>query len=185
MPDLGPNQRGEAFGGLIEHQQAGVGHERAANRQHLLLATGEVGPQVTASLLQARKQRIDPLQGPGLRAAQPVVRRGDQVLVHREVGKHLSLLRHQANAQAGDLVGGQPGDVLAGKHNAPATGRPDAHDGTHGGGFTHAIAPQHGHELTFGNRQAHPKQGLGVTVEGLQLLHLQQRRHAGSSSSPR
>ena len=40
-PDLGADQRRQAFGRLVEDQQPRIGHQRAADRQHLLLAAGE------------------------------------------------------------------------------------------------------------------------------------------------
>ena len=39
---ISADQRGQAFGRLIEDQQARVGHQRTADRQHLLLAAGEL-----------------------------------------------------------------------------------------------------------------------------------------------
>src|SRR5262245_31258561 len=45
-PDLGADQRRQSFRGLVEDEQAGIGHERAAQGQHLLLATRELAPHV-------------------------------------------------------------------------------------------------------------------------------------------
>src|SRR5690242_9090264 len=36
-PNLLPDQRSKALGGLVEDQQAGIGHQGAADGQHLLL----------------------------------------------------------------------------------------------------------------------------------------------------
>ena len=55
---------------LVDHQQLGPGHERAAERQHLLLAAGEVAGHLVAALLEDREQ----LEDLGLRAASTCVR---------------------------------------------------------------------------------------------------------------
>src|SRR4051812_13612433 len=41
-PDLLAYDRREALGRLVEDEEARIGHERAADRQHLLLAAGEL-----------------------------------------------------------------------------------------------------------------------------------------------
>ena len=54
--------------------------KRPANRQHLLLATGELIAAVGAALLQAREEGVDPLDVPaGL--AETAGGRGDQILL--------------------------------------------------------------------------------------------------------
>ena len=41
LPDLRDDQRREAEKRLVEEQQARLAHQRAADRQHLLLAAGQ------------------------------------------------------------------------------------------------------------------------------------------------
>src|SRR5262249_52149618 len=40
-PDLGPDEWSQPLGGLVQDKEARVGHERAPDREHLLLAAGE------------------------------------------------------------------------------------------------------------------------------------------------
>src|SRR5881409_1342891 len=40
-PDLGADEWCQAFGGLVENEQARIGHQRASDREHLLLAARE------------------------------------------------------------------------------------------------------------------------------------------------
>ena len=49
----------QPFRGLVEQQERRVGHERASDRQHLLLAAGELVAHVGAPLPQAGKHRVD------------------------------------------------------------------------------------------------------------------------------
>src|SRR5262245_32265275 len=57
------NQEGrETERRLVEEQQAGAAHQRAGNREHLLLATGERTAALVQTLTQARKQVEDACQ---------------------------------------------------------------------------------------------------------------------------
>src|SRR5450631_2391505 len=64
LPDLRPDQRRKPLGRLVEYQQARVGHQRASDGKHLLLATRQIGPKVALPLLEPRKQFIDALERP-------------------------------------------------------------------------------------------------------------------------
>ena len=48
-------ERGEAEGRLVEHQELGLRHERAANGQHLLLAAAQGAGNLLFAFLQAWK----------------------------------------------------------------------------------------------------------------------------------
>ncbi len=59
-PDCVENhQRREAERGFVQHQQARAAHQRAADRQHLLLAAGQGAAALGHALLEPRKQRED------------------------------------------------------------------------------------------------------------------------------
>src|SRR5262245_14989733 len=73
------DDRRQAFQRLVEQQQRRVGHESAGDRQHLLLASGELIAHVGTSLGEARKHTID---GPQVPAARP--RSHGEVLLDRQ-----------------------------------------------------------------------------------------------------
>lgn len=56
------DQRRQALGGLVQHDQLGVGHSRPADGQHLLSAVRELRSQVRQTLLQAREGLHDALE---------------------------------------------------------------------------------------------------------------------------
>ena len=56
VPDLRPDERREAFGRLVEDQHARVGQQRARDREHLLLAAGELVAAIAQALAEPRKQ---------------------------------------------------------------------------------------------------------------------------------
>src|SRR3546814_6591756 len=63
-PDLAADDRRQALGRLVEDQQARVGHEGAADGQHLLLAAGERAGDLSGALAEAREERRDALHVP-------------------------------------------------------------------------------------------------------------------------
>ena len=77
-PDLLGDQRRQPLGRLVDEDQVGVGHQRAADRQHLLLAAGELVAAVAAPLGEAREQRENPLQRPPAPPVAPGRRRHDR-----------------------------------------------------------------------------------------------------------
>ena len=53
VEDLLHQNGSQAHGGLVQHQQLGVGHQGAAHGQHLLLAAGKGTGHLLAPFLQA------------------------------------------------------------------------------------------------------------------------------------
>src|SRR5438093_647311 len=78
-PDLGTNERRESFGRLVENEQARVGHQRAADREHLLLAARERAAEAARARREPRKQLEDGLDPPRRSAAGPVSGRAPEV----------------------------------------------------------------------------------------------------------
>ena len=87
--------RREAEGGFVEHQQARASHERAPDREHLLLAAAHRAGELVAPLFETREQ-AEHLAHPRL----ALVPRGEvtaelEVLAHRHLREELPPLRHQ------------------------------------------------------------------------------------------
>ena len=118
-----PDQRREAFGRFIQDQQFRVGHQRAADREHLLLAAGELVAHVAAALGEPRKQRMDFLQRPGIGRIEAVGGGGDEIFAHGEVRENLPALGHEADAELGDAVGRQLAHLGAAQSGSRRRGR--------------------------------------------------------------
>src|SRR5262247_4514108 len=58
-PDLGAHERREPFGGLVEDEQARVRHQRATDREHLLLAAGERAAEASRARRELGEQLED------------------------------------------------------------------------------------------------------------------------------
>ena len=96
--------RRQAFGRLVDDDQVGVAHQRAAQRQHLLLAARQHAGLGVLALLQAREHAVHVVEGPAAALARALLAE-QQVLVHRELGEDVAVLGHVADAQVRDLVG--------------------------------------------------------------------------------
>ena len=109
--DLRDDHRREALGRLVHHQQARIGEQRARDREHLLLAAGELPAAIVACARRAagRCRRCARWSRRRLRAL------GDhaQVLVDGERAPQPPALRHVADAEPGDLRRVEPRQLVA------------------------------------------------------------------------
>src|SRR6266571_2417402 len=90
LADLLDDDRGEALGRLVEQEEPRAGPQDAADRQHLLLAAGELGALAAQALLDVREQVVDALER---EPARPHLRRQQQVLLDIEAREDPALLR--------------------------------------------------------------------------------------------
>ena len=65
-PDLLADERREALGRFVQDQQARVGRQRAADREHLLLAAGELATHVVGANRERREDGEQALDAPRL-----------------------------------------------------------------------------------------------------------------------
>ena len=82
LDHLVDDDRRQPFGRLIHDQEPGIEQQRAADRQHLLLAARELAAAVPAALGQAREKLIDARHRPRPLGARPLHQA--QMLVDRE-----------------------------------------------------------------------------------------------------
>src|SRR5262249_17778472 len=123
QPFLDADRR-QAFQRFVEQHDPRVEHQRAPNREHLLLAAGQLIAEVLPAFGEPWKQGVDFFDGP---AARP--RHRGEVLLDRERFENVALLRHPADAGLGALVGPQLGDVGAVQRDAAAEIAGDANNG--------------------------------------------------------
>ena len=62
--ELRDNERGEALGRLVHHEQARIAQQRPGDSEHLLLAAGELGAAARAPLGELRKGVVDAIDRP-------------------------------------------------------------------------------------------------------------------------
>src|ERR1700687_4489877 len=73
-PDFGADQRCQALGCLVEDQKTRVRHQRASNRQHLLLAARQLAAHAAGALAESRKEIVHLGERPGIPGGQGVGR---------------------------------------------------------------------------------------------------------------
>ena len=143
------DDRREPFERLVEQHDARIEDQRAGDRQHLLLAAGELVAEIAAALGQPREQRVDLVERPRSRP-----RDRGHVLLDRERPEDVALLRHPADAGMRALVRAQPGDVAAVEPDGAAEMAGDADDRVDQRGLAHAVAAEQRQRLAFGDLEA-------------------------------
>ena len=101
------HHRREAERGLVEHEQCRPGHERAADREHLLLAAGQLPGELLLPLVEDGED-LEHARGvlPDAGASLPDKSTEFEVLEHRHVRPDLALLGAMGDAEPDDQVGG-------------------------------------------------------------------------------
>src|SRR5262245_53406185 len=114
---LNDNRR-EPFRRLVHDQAIGIRHQRAPDRQHLLLAARQGLRTLVPALMQAREQFVDALQAPTvtIRAAL----RHKEILLNTQRREHPPPLRDETHAAAHCLKRWRMSDLVALEHDAAA-----------------------------------------------------------------
>ena len=112
-PDLVADQRRQPFRRLVENEQPRVGHQRAADGEHLLLAAGEQVAPCCRRRSASRGKSAQTSRASRDRRAAAVGGGRDQIFPRGQIGKDLPALRHQAEAELGDAIGRQAANVAA------------------------------------------------------------------------
>ena len=147
----------------------------AGDRQHLLLAAGELGALVRPALGEARKRFVDAADGP---RAGPLDR-NQQVLVHGQVGEDAPPLRHIADARLGDPVGGKSGHVRAEQRDPAGARAGEADQAAQRRRLPRAVAAKQRDDLALAHFEAHAVQDVALAIESMDALGLE-RDHAAA-----
>ncbi len=95
----------KSHGGFIHEKQAGITHQGSACGKHLLLAAGERAGYLSATLLQAGEQAVDPLHvALDFLVVAATVGSHLQVFGHGEAGKDAASLGDHGDAFINDFV---------------------------------------------------------------------------------
>src|SRR5918993_3014172 len=174
-PDLTHDQWCQALSRLIEQHRVGVGHQCAADREHLLFAAGKLRAAMLQPLGKARKRLQYSIKRPVAAAviADPCCHQ--QVLTHGQVGKNGATFGHITNAEPRNAIG--PGAGAIGAPNSNRT-RSWPHQPKHRsdqGGLAHAIAAQESDGFAAPDCKRRAVQDMAGAVVGMQLRGVYQR----------
>ena len=174
------HDRRQALERLVEQEQGRVRHQRPGDREHLLLAAGQLVAPAPAARGEAREERVGPGEVPAARA-----RRHHQVLLDAQGGKDLALLRDPAEPGARTAMRGHPGQVAPAPPDGAAADIGVPHDRQEERGLAHAVPAQHGHAASRRHVERDPVQHDGVAVAGADAVQREQRLSHGRSGRGR
>lgn len=179
-------QRGDAEGGFVEHEEAGAAHEGAADGEHLLFAAGEGSGDLAVPFLQAREQRkhVVELVSDGVTVALEV-RAHEEVFAHAEVGEDHAALGHVAQAEFDDFVRGKIGDGLAVEDDGAGAGADEAGEGAEGGAFAGSVGADEGDDFAGCDAQGDAVEGADGAVVDVEIPDFEVAHGSRACSSPR
>src|SRR4029079_16839013 len=171
LEDLLHDQGSEAERWLIEQEQAGPRHQRAGDRQHLLLAARERAAALGLALVENGEDLEGAgeilLEIPGIGAGRTHL----QVFEHRHAREDAAAFRRLRDAEADDLMRRALGDVVAGEldRSGPAARR--SANGHHQRRLAGAVGPNQGDDLALIDVDIDALEGLNLAIEGLDATH--------------
>ena len=157
-------------------------HQAAADRQHLLLAARHGARRLPPPLGEAREQGEHLVHRRLRAAARARQERTDlEVLLDRERREDLAPLGDLADTEVADPVARLAGDVGAAEADASGPRPLHAGDGADQAGLAGAVGADDGDQLAAAHLQRDAVQRLGVAVEEVQPVNLEDH----TASSPR
>ena len=169
------DRRRKALRGLVHDEDPRVRDERATDREHLLLAAGELRSAVALPLGEAREQLVDALARPLAAVRLAPAARDAQVLVDRERREEAAALGHVPDASPRDLVRGDADEFLPVEEDRALRARwRDSHDRVAERRLAHPVSPDDRDRLVA-HREAHVLERLGAPVVRAQPRDLEQR----------
>ena len=181
------NQRRQTLGRFVENEQRWVGHERAANGQHLLLAAGKLLAAMRQSFLEPGKSFEHALVSPFAPTVGSGSRRHDQVFLDREIGENGAAFGNVGDALARGQVGSSPRHVLSVDHDFAPPRRHLPDQSANQRGFAHAVSAHQPNGLTCAQGEIDTAQNMTGAKVGVEITCFDDWRfsHNNSASLPR
>src|SRR5207247_8580013 len=125
----------DALRSLHQRKQPRPGADDAADREHLLLDSGELRALAREALLQVREQAKDLIDGQPARAHHG---RKQEVFVDVEAREDAALLGAERDSEPGNTIGGQRDDLRPLEADRALPASDHAHDGLEMSGLAEA-----------------------------------------------
>ena len=163
---------------LVEQQDIRVGHQRAADGEHLLFAAAHGARDLGGAFAQARKQP-EHLFAPRRFAVAGALRVGaeQEIFLHRQVAEDAAPFGHQRQSAFDDLMGRQRRDIAAGKAHLLARKRShDARDGFQQRGLARAVGAEDRHDLAAPDVEGDAVERAMLAIGQAEIGDLKHRR---------
>src|SRR5579883_3409554 len=186
-PDLFRDERRQALRRLVEDEEVGISHERAADGEHLLLAPRKLRAAMIEPLGQPWKGGDDAREIP---IAPPVAagpRRHDEMLAHAQGREDAATLRHEGDAGACHEMRLRSGHGAAVNPHLAAARRGEAQQRSEQGRLAHAVASHEPDRLAAADGEIDAVEDMARPIESVDVARLDQwgLAHATSSAAPR
>ena len=180
--DLLHEERRQAERRLVQKNEPRPAHQRAADRQHLLLATRQCAAALGAAVGEPREQRENALEV-GHEMSLVGHRRADlQVFEHGHARKNPAAFGRLRDAELGDLVRRQRSDIAAGEADAAVVRARIAEYRHHQGRLAGAVGADQRDDLAFMHIEVDALERKHVAVRGLDAAQREEGRRHGLAS---
>ncbi|KVA55290.1 hypothetical protein WI61_07335 [Burkholderia cepacia] len=156
-------------GRFVQQQQFRPTAQRAGNREHLLLTTGQRAAVLRESGLENGEILEHLVEN---RPTTHSLRAHHEVFAHGEFGKNPAPLRNQSDAASGDRMGAQAVDRLPLKPHVTCHAWQQAHDRFDQGRLAHAIAAEYSDNFVWPDVEVELMQHCYVAISGRQILNV-------------
>ena len=150
-------------------------HERAPDRELLLLAAGERAGRPAARLREHRKELVDLRERLAGVVPAPCREPEPKVLLHREVAEDPPSLRHERDAGTGDRLRTPATERGAGEPHVAACRRHDAHDRVQRRRLAGAVRADQTDELALCDAEGQVSDRADRSVAHLEPVELEHR----------
>ena len=174
---LAHHHRRQSQARLVQQQQPRLCHQGTAERQHLPLSAGERPRLLAPALGEARKTVVDLPQALIGAVASARIGAEQQIVRDRHVAEQFPPLRNKAKAALDAFLDVEAGEVEAVIHHPSAPAQQT------GGGreqrrLAGAVRADDGDDLARLHDETDAAHGLDLAVGDVQVLDLEERRHA-------
>ena len=163
VADLVHDVRLNPFGRLVENEQRRLEHERAADRELLLLPAGQIAAAPVQHLLQHREQLEDLFRNRA-RAVLAHAEADAQVLLDGQLREDFAPLGHVADAEPRAALRREPAQIGPGERDLAGGRRQQSHDALQQRGLAHAVAAHEAGARSLRHHQVDVPQGVAAAV---------------------
>src|SRR3954447_5190256 len=167
--------RRDAHRRLVEEQQLGVGHQRAPDGEHLLLAARHRARLLLLALLETREQLEDTVHVVVHARVAAQVGAEVEVLAHGHALEAVPSLRRLRDPEPDDVLRSRLGDLLAVEADRALARRRQPGDRAERRGLARSVRADQGDDLALLHRQRDALDGGDVAVVGVDVVQFEQR----------
>src|SRR5579864_2465448 len=164
------DDRRQAFGHLVQQEQARARAQNSRHRQHLLFTAGKPRSLASPPFLQQREHGVDLIHSHAFAGKDG---RQQKILLRAEAGKNPTLFRTVAHAQPGNSVCWPGNDFAPIDHDRTGALLHQPENRLQRGGAAGAVASQKRNQLAAVYREVHAVQDVRLAVKSMQATDSQ------------